>query len=153
MKGRVLRKLGFWRRLWRKRPVSPALMGRPDEWFRAGVQYYVHGRHALLCGHESVAGSLFHQGFEVMFKAALLKPLFDHDSPGWEADIPQPQRRAAVLAYTKHAKELLERKLGHDLNKVWRRFKRLYASTKLDMFDQGCPRSPPMVEAQVPRIP
>lgn len=131
----ALGKLGVWRRRSRT-PISSAQMGRPHEFFRTGVQYYVHGRHALLCGHESVAGSLFHQGFEVMFKAALLRPLFDHDSPGWDPDIPQPQRTAAVLAYTKRAKKLLARKLGHDLNKAWRRFKRLYPATKLDEFDQ-----------------
>jgi hypothetical protein len=109
-------------------------MGRPHEFFRTGVQYYVHGRHALLCGHESVAGSLFHQGFEVIFKAAILTPVYDKDSYGWAPSVPQPGRQVAVQAYTQHAEKLL-RGFGHDIVKAWDQFKGLYPSVKLAHLD------------------
>jgi len=97
-------------------------LGRPHDFFRAGVQYYVHGRQALLLGHESVAGSLFHQGFELMCKAALLAPIYARHSSGWETGT-KAMRKAAVDAYTQEADRYL-RRLGHDLEKIWTEFRK-----------------------------
>jgi HEPN domain-containing protein len=52
-------------------------MGRPHEFFRRGVQYYVMARQAVRSGYPQVAGSLFHQAFEMLLKASLLEPLYD----------------------------------------------------------------------------
>src|ERR1700719_955593 len=105
--------------------MSPAPQtGRPHEFFRTGVQYYVQGRNALLSSHESVAGGVFPQGFEVIFKAELVKPLYDRHSPGWEPGLPQPQRMAAIKAYTIQTNQLL-RTLSHNLVKGWGQFKGL----------------------------
>src|SRR5579859_5879248 len=46
------------------------MAGRPHELFRLGVQYYIAARFAFLAPHPQVAGSLFHQAFELIFKAA-----------------------------------------------------------------------------------
>jgi hypothetical protein len=116
--------------------MSGAQVGRPDQFFRAGLQYYVQGRNALLCGYESVAGSSFHQGFEVMFKAALLEPIYKKHSPGWEPELPEARRRAAVDAYTTEANQYL-RGLSHDLGKCWDEFKALHSSIDLSAFDEA----------------
>jgi len=109
-------------------------MGRPHEFFRVGIQYYVAGRHALLSGHETVAGNLFHQGFEMILKADLLKPLYEQHSPGWTTGTSQ-QKAVAVQQYTNAADQLLAKDLRHDLPKVWSRFKLVHPSAQLDPFD------------------
>jgi len=105
-------------------------MGRSHDFFRTGVQYYAHGREALLCGHEVVAGSLFHQGFELIMKAALLERLEAQHSPSWAPTVPDKQRRAAVVAYSEMVDKYF-RRLSHNLQAIWNDFKPLYPGTQL----------------------
>jgi hypothetical protein len=100
-------------------------MGRPHEFFRRGVQYYVMARQAFGCRYPEVAGSLFHQAFEMMLKASILSPLHEELSPGWEPEEPEAKRRAAIEEYTRRAGELLTSRsgIGHELPEAWRQFK------------------------------
>jgi hypothetical protein len=110
----------------RSRPSPPAQIGRPHQFFMGGVQHYVAGRHALICGYEASA-SLFHQGFELLLKADLLEPVYQRHAGGWAHGTVQ-QKGAAVQRYNEEAERLLRRRIGHDLWRAW-------ASC------QGCPRS------------
>jgi hypothetical protein len=112
-------------------------MGRPHEFFRRGVQYYVMARQAFGCRYPEVAGSLFHQAFEMMLKASILSPLHEELSPGWEPEEPEAKRRAAIEEYTRRAGELLTSRsgIGHELPEAWRQFKALHPGDLLDAFD------------------
>jgi hypothetical protein len=75
-----------------------------------GLHYYVAGRRAYLNGFLPVTANLFHHGFEMLFKAILIR---DGVAP---ADLKSP-------------------KFGHDLLKLWPEYKRLTNEPGLDQYD------------------
>lgn len=105
--------------------ASTAVEARPHQLASAGVQYYVAGRLAFRCGYHPVAGALFHQAFELIFKATLLQKLEAQHSPSHDSARTAAQNQAAVNNYTAEAKKLLRDDVRHDLNQAWRRFKAL----------------------------
>src|SRR5207248_1110944 len=120
--------------LGRSRAPTPVQMGRPHQFFIGGVQQYVAGRHALICGYEAAA-SLFHQGFELLLKADLLEPVYQRHAGGWAHGTVQ-QKDAAVQRYNEEADRLLRRRIGHDLWRAWRLVKAIHgAAANLDRLD------------------
>lgn len=78
------------------------------QYFRLGTQYYVAGRYAALVWLMPVAGNLLHHAIEMCLKGSLAQDL-------------QPD-------------EL--RKLGHNLQAIWDRFKSALPGDPLERFDQ-----------------
>jgi hypothetical protein len=115
--------------------ASTAVEAWPHQLASAGVQYYVAGRLAFRCGYHPVAGALFHQAFEVIFKAALSRDLEGQHSPRTDSSRSAAQNQAAVESYTAASKKLLHRQVGHNLNYAWRRFKALHPQAGLSGFD------------------
>jgi hypothetical protein len=115
---------------------STRVEARPHQLASAGVQYYVAGRFAFRCGYHPVAGALFHQGFELIFKAPLLQALEAQHSPGNLPTRTAAQNRAAVETYTAAAKELLHRQVWHHLfDRAWPAFKALHPTAGLSGLD------------------
>jgi hypothetical protein len=86
-------------------------MGRDewDEFFKTASQYYVVGRYAAFAGLIPVTGNLLHHAVEMFLKAGLSK-------------------KGLSL-------ENLKNKLGHDLPKIWNRFKTTFNDPALGQFD------------------
>jgi hypothetical protein len=73
-----------------------------------GLQYYAAGRYSFLAGGNYVAANILHHAVEMCLKGALMKA-------GW------PVQKL--------------RKLGHNLPKIWKKFKSETGATGLDKFD------------------
>ena len=77
-------------------------------YFQAGLQYQIAGRCSAIAWFSPVSGNLLHHAIEFYLKGALIKIL----------------------------DERARRKIGHDVGKLWRRYKREIGDTSLDRFDQ-----------------
>jgi len=106
------------------------IAGRSDEFGDMGIHYYLAGRHSFRCNHIKVAGSLFHQAFELLFKASVLADLEARYQPSKNSRRSASQNRAAVEGYTV-AVDQVRKRLGHDIEKGWRRFKALHPHAAL----------------------
>jgi hypothetical protein len=78
------------------------------EFFRLGVNYYVAGRFAAFSQLFPVAGNLLHHAIEMFLKGALVS--------------------SVGLGALKG--------INHDLNKLWREFKKHHTSKESDSFDE-----------------
>jgi len=91
--------------------LSPTLNGgfmaisQKDVFFSSGLQYYIGGRSAVRAGLNPVAGNLLHHAIEMCLKGGLSKTL----------------------------EEL--KKLGHNLPKIWKEFKKQIKDPAVDQFD------------------
>lgn len=103
-----------------------ALGANPQQFLTAGIQYYVAGRHATRCGHYQVAASLFHNGFELIFKATLLADLLEQANQKSRAG--ELTQAAAMQTYSAGADRILVKEVGHSLREAWRRFRVLNPS-------------------------
>ena len=87
-----------------------------DDWttlFQTAGQYYVAGRYSAFAGFIPVAGNLLHHAVEMYLKGGLSKKGYN---------------RALI------------KDLGHDLERIWERFKNEYPDPALNTFDQVIPR-------------
>ncbi len=69
-----------------------------DEYLNIAIQYYVAGRSAIFAGSIPVAGNLVHHAFEMLLKYLLLSSFSTRQ---------------------------LKKEFGHNLNKLWRAFKKV----------------------------
>lgn len=87
-----------------------------DDWttlFQTAGQYYVAGRYSAFAGFIPVAGNLLHHAVEMYLKGGLSKKGYN---------------RALI------------KDLGHDLERIWERFKNEYPDPALNTFDQVIPQ-------------
>ncbi len=100
-----------------------------------GIQYYLAGRHAFRSGHsQDVAAFLFHLGFELLFKAAVVSRLFRQFEPSWTANRTTAEREAADLEYADVIDREL-RRIDHNLVEAWSSFKKQHHEPALARFD------------------
>jgi methionyl-tRNA synthetase len=92
-------------------PVFPRYVENEREWqefFKSAGQYYVVARYAAFAGFIPITGNLFHHTIEMFLKGGLSKG-------------------GMTFAELK--------RLGHDLPKIWTRFKATFNDPALDQFD------------------
>lgn len=80
------------------------------EFLRTGTQYYISARYAVWANFDPVAGNIFHHAVEMILKSILLN-------------------NDLTLASLKN-------EYGHDLEKLWVKFKSLYPGNELDGYDE-----------------
>src|SRR5262245_37812924 len=78
--------------------------------FKIGLEYYVNGRAACLCGCLFTTGNLLHHAVEMMLKGE--------------------------LCLTIPLSDLRNRKFGHSLTKCWEALKSVFPNENLGEFDQ-----------------
>jgi hypothetical protein len=76
-------------------------------YFERGIQYYISARYAAMASFLPVSGNLFHHALEMLLKGHLCKTL--------------------------ELKKLIT--LGHNLRKIWKRYKADISDSSLDEFD------------------
>ena len=87
-----------------------------DDWevlLKTAGQYYVAGRYSAFAGFSPVAGNLLHHAVEMYLKGGLSK---------------KGCNRATL------------KKLSHNLERIWERFKKEYPDPTLGNFDQAIPQ-------------
>jgi len=90
--------------------MMPSSRTRESQQFLViGIQYYLTGRQATLCGLMPVSGNLVHHAIEMILKAGLLER-FDSAE--------------------------LKKDFHHRLPKIWSQFKNLAADSSLGQFDE-----------------
>jgi hypothetical protein len=96
-------------RFGRNLPARPSQEDVIDEFFTYGSQYYLAGRYGMFAGLMPVAANLHHHGIEMLLKGALSKTM---------------------------TLEELKEKLMHNLQKMWRKFKRQANDPSLNRFNK-----------------
>jgi hypothetical protein len=92
--------------------MTPAIADHPMaayHFYQLGLQYYAAARFASLGGLLPVSGNLFHHAVEMTLKGKLTHSL---------------------------SLKQLQKTLGHDLKKIWHKFKALFPNDDLSSFDQ-----------------
>jgi len=118
-----------------KKRRTPPDIPQPGPFNTNGIQYYLAGRHAFRSGHsQDVSAFLFHLGFELMFKGAVVSELFRQYESSWTAGRTTAERDAADLEYADVTDREL-RRMDHNLVEAWSSFKQQHQESTLPRFD------------------
>jgi len=96
------------------------------QYLAIAIQYYIAGRSATFAHSLPVAGLLFHYALEMLFKFVLVK------NAGYSDD-------------------QLQKRFGHDLNKLWCEVKGILKDPTLDRFDELVSGLDPFWDLRYPR--
>jgi hypothetical protein len=105
--------------------------GRPADFADLAIGYFISARSALRCGYFEVAGTLFHQAFELLFKASILGEIEERLQPGSDPERTEAEYQKSVDEYAEEADKVLRRTIEHNLEEAWRRFKDLHPDAAL----------------------